>query len=123
MAQDLFLPLSAATTATVECVPDDVLYKYLSTSVSSSDDSSDGSTIKIDLLLVGSDCILPNGDSVNKVGTTKLCKMAKKHGVPVYCSVDRWKVWDDCFLPPMEEHLFEVVPLVYIDRVLVPPRT
>jgi translation initiation factor 2B subunit (eIF-2B alpha/beta/delta family)/8-oxo-dGTP pyrophosphatase MutT (NUDIX family) len=78
------------------------------------------SSTNIDLLLVGSDCILPD-TMVNKVGTRQLCLAAKVGKVPVYCCADRWKLWEDIFAPPMERDLFELVPLELITKLLVPP--
>jgi translation initiation factor 2B subunit (eIF-2B alpha/beta/delta family)/8-oxo-dGTP pyrophosphatase MutT (NUDIX family) len=88
------------------CVSDEELLKALPT---------------VDLLLIGSDCIIPNRLVVNKTGTKVLCEMARQHKVPVYCCSDRWKIWDDVFTPPLETDLFDEVSIDLIDRVLVPP--
>jgi translation initiation factor 2B subunit (eIF-2B alpha/beta/delta family)/8-oxo-dGTP pyrophosphatase MutT (NUDIX family) len=93
-----------------EWVPDAELQRLLSSSTN------------IDLLLVGSDYILPD-TMVNKVGTRPLCLAAKEGKVPVYCCADRWKVWEDAFGPPMERDMFELVPLELITKVLMPPPT
>lgn len=74
---------------------------------------------KIDVLLIGSDCILPD-QVVNKVGTRQLCEIAKKNKIPVFCCADRWKIWDDIFPPPLEDDLFELVPLELVTKLLVP---
>lgn len=100
MAQDL----GADST----CISDEELKSWLSSG-------------KIDLLIVGSDCILPEANQmVNKVGTLELCQIAQKRQVPVFCCADRWKVWDDKFPPPLERDLFELVPLDLITKLLVP---
>lgn len=39
---------------------------------------------KVDLILVGADCIAQNGDVANKIGTYMLSEMAVKHRVPFY---------------------------------------
>jgi len=76
---------------------------------------------KIDLLLVGSDCILPEAKQmINKVGTHELCQVAHQNRIPVFCCADRWKVWHDTFPPPLEQDLFELVPLDLITKLLVP---
>lgn len=77
---------------------------------------------KIDVLLVGSDCVLPN-QMVNKIGTRKLCETAQKQGIEVFCCADRWKLWEDIFPPPIEEDLFEFVPLKWVSKLLVPGLT
>jgi translation initiation factor 2B subunit (eIF-2B alpha/beta/delta family)/8-oxo-dGTP pyrophosphatase MutT (NUDIX family) len=77
---------------------------------------------KIDLLVVGSDCILPQMDAmVNKVGTRELCRIATENHVPVFCCADRWKIWNDKFAPPLEADLFELVPLQWITTMLIAP--
>jgi translation initiation factor 2B subunit (eIF-2B alpha/beta/delta family) len=73
----------------------------------------------VDVFLVGSDCMLPT-QMVNKVGTRKLCEIARANHVPVFCCAGRWKIWDDIFPPPIEADLFEFVPLDLISDVLVP---
>lgn len=88
-------------------IPDEEMYQMLATKGS------------IDVLLVGSDCILQKL-MVNKVGTKKLCEIAKENQVPVFCCADRWKIWDDIFPPPLEADLFECVPLDLVSRLLVP---
>ena len=76
---------------------------------------------KIDLIVIGSDCVLEGNEiMINKIGTKKLCEVAQKFNIPVYCCVDRWKVWDDNFPPPIEEDLFEIVPLNLISDLLLP---
>jgi translation initiation factor 2B subunit (eIF-2B alpha/beta/delta family)/8-oxo-dGTP pyrophosphatase MutT (NUDIX family) len=76
---------------------------------------------EIDLLLVGSDCILDQS-MVNKVGTKELCEIAKENNVRVFCCADCWKLWDDTFAPPLERDLFEIVPLELVTKLLVPER-
>ncbi|CAJ1920599.1 unnamed protein product [Cylindrotheca closterium] len=77
---------------------------------------------KFDALLVGSDCILPD-QMVNKVGTKRLCEIAQKEGTVVCCCADKWKIWEDVFPPPIEEDLFELVPLKLVSKLLVPGLT
>ena len=75
----------------------------------------------VDLLLIGSDCVQPQtGSMVNKIGTKRLCEIAERNKVPVYCCADTWKVWNDIFPPPIEEDLFEFVPLNLVTKLLVP---
>ena len=124
--------------ATVECVDDEVLHQLLS-------DPKHG----IDLLIIGADCVLcssRSGDDVddddstssnnkeghhhdydnfthviNKVGTSKLCQLAQKSQIPVYCFADRWKIWHDIYPPPIETNLFELFPVSdTINRVVIP---
>lgn len=87
------------------CIDDDELLRWLATG-------------KIDLVVVGSDCILPEMNSmINKVGTRELCRIATENQVPVFCVADRWKIWKDKFAPPLEADLFELVPLDLITTV------
>jgi Initiation factor 2 subunit family len=98
----------------------------------------------IDLFLIGSDCIMSD-QIVNKVGTMRMAAAAKQqqkqkqqqqpgdrydsrddeHGgndCLVYCCADRFKLWQDCFPPPLEEDIFECIPITpYFDRILIPP--
>lgn len=75
---------------------------------------------KINLVLVGADCILQDGNGiVNKVGTAELADCCKQSNVPIICCADKWKLWEDIY-PPAIEDIFEVVPSETIDHVLVP---
>lgn len=87
----------------------------------------------LDIFLIGADCILADQSAiVNKVGTADLAStiFAKSnknssHSLKkcqVLCCTDRFKVWEDAFPPPLEEELFEVIPVAnHIDRILLPP--
>jgi 8-oxo-dGTP pyrophosphatase MutT (NUDIX family)/translation initiation factor 2B subunit (eIF-2B alpha/beta/delta family) len=110
----------------VMCLDDDELEQRLSV-------KSD-----IDLLLTGSDCVMSD-QVVNKVGTRRMAAEVKRqqqqqqqqeryrddgdeHGgcCLVYCCADRFKLWQDCFPPPLEG-IFECIPITpYFDRVLIP---
>lgn len=85
----------------------------------STDDTNDAA---VDVLLIGSDCILPQGTTSmgNKVGTKRLCEIAQTNNIPVFCCADTWKVWDDIFPPPIETDLFEFVPLNLVTKLLLP---
>ena len=41
---------------------------------------------KVDLVIVGADRIVANGDFANKIGTYGLAILAREHGVPFYCA-------------------------------------
>ena len=41
---------------------------------------------RVDLVLVGADCIARNGDFANKIGTYGLAVLARHHGVPFHCA-------------------------------------
>ncbi|KAL7538249.1 hypothetical protein ACHAXR_008421 [Thalassiosira sp. AJA248-18] len=74
----------------------------------------------INLVLVGADCVLPEGKGVvNKVGTASLANCCKQSNVPIICCTDRWKLWDDEY-PPGLEDIFELVSSNLFDHVLVP---
>lgn len=73
---------------------------------------------KIELVLVGADCILEGGKGVvNKVGTASLATCCEQNNVPIICCADRWKVWEDDY-PPGLEDIFEA--FIPANRVLVP---
>jgi 8-oxo-dGTP pyrophosphatase MutT (NUDIX family)/translation initiation factor 2B subunit (eIF-2B alpha/beta/delta family) len=94
----------------------------------------------VDLFLVGSDCIMSD-QVINKVGTMRMVEAAFKQQQRdggescddehcddsssrclVYCCADRFKVWQDIFPPPLEEDIFECIPIMpYFDRMLIPP--
>jgi hypothetical protein len=83
---------------------------------------------KIDLLvLVEADCIYQVAIA-NKVGTKRLAQAAaftfpansSSSRCHVVCCVDRFKLWDDMFPPPLKD-IFESIPMTLFDHVLVPP--
>lgn len=84
----------------------------------------------MDILLVGADCVLKDQSAVvNKVGTAEIASIAfenrnsseSRRFCRVLCCTDRFKVWNDVFPPPLEEDLFEQIPVSnHIDRVLLP---
>ena len=75
---------------------------------------------KMNLVLVGADCILQNGSGVvNKVGTAALATCCKQASVSILSVADKWKLWEDEY-PPGLEDIFELVPSDLLDQVLVP---
>jgi translation initiation factor 2B subunit (eIF-2B alpha/beta/delta family) len=75
---------------------------------------------KVNLVIVGADCILSNDMGiVNKIGTHDLAKTCKISATPIKCFADRWKLWDDIYPPPLES-IFEVIPRCLLDDVVVP---
>lgn len=75
---------------------------------------------KVNLVIVGADCILSNEMGiVNKVGTHDLAKTCELSATPMKCFADRWKLWDDIYPPPLET-IFEVIPRGLLDDVVVP---
>ena len=75
---------------------------------------------KIDMVIIGADCILSNDlGIVNKIGTKQLARVCNASDVKIKCFADRWKCWDDIYPPPLEE-IFEVVPRELLDDVIVP---
>lgn len=45
---------------------------------------------KTDVMLIGSDAILSNGDVINKVGSGMFAEIAYNHKIPVYIATDSW---------------------------------
>ncbi len=75
---------------------------------------------KIDVVIVGADCVLSEKNGVvNKIGTAELASICKQAGVPILSSADRWKLWADIYCPPLED-IFELLPSELFDHVLVP---
>jgi len=75
---------------------------------------------KLDMVIVGADCILLEGNGVvNKVGTAELAAVCKQANVPIVSFADRWKVWEDCYCPPLED-IFELIPSESFSHVVVP---
>lgn len=75
---------------------------------------------KIDVVIVGADCVLSEKNGVvNKIGTAKLASVCKHAGVPILSCADRWKLWSDIHCPPLED-IFELIPSELFDHVLVP---
>lgn len=75
---------------------------------------------KIDMVIVGADCVLLEGNGVvNKVGTSELAAVCKQANVPIVSFADRWKMWEDCYCPPLED-IFELIPSDSFSHVVVP---
>mmetsp|Transcript_18646 Transcript_18646/g.28372 ORF Transcript_18646/g.28372 Transcript_18646/m.28372 type:complete len:433 (-) Transcript_18646:162-1460(-) len=75
---------------------------------------------KMDVVIVGADCVLSEGNGVvNKVGSKALASVCKQAGVHIISSADRWKLWSDIHCPPLED-IFELIPSELFDHVLVP---
>lgn len=104
MAQDLQATSHDGSRVTIVCLADDELERRLGSA---------------QVLLVGADCITPT-EFTNKVGTKGLCETAIQSSVNVWVCADRWKVWDDIFPPPMEQELFERIPINLVSQWLVP---
>ena len=69
----------------------------------------------IDLVLVGADCLVSDKLVVNKVKTRVLAEVCAEYQVPIWCFTDSFKIWDDCFPPPLED-IFECIdrPLLQV---------
>ncbi|KAL3782681.1 hypothetical protein ACHAW5_001362 [Stephanodiscus triporus] len=75
---------------------------------------------KIELVIVGADCILQEGKGiVNKIGTASLSTYCKQKNIPLICCADRWKVWEDVY-PPGLEDIFELFIPDKSEHVLIP---
>jgi translation initiation factor eIF-2B subunit alpha len=46
---------------------------------------------RVDMVLVGADCVMENGGTVNKIGTFALGVVAKEMGVPLYVAAESYK--------------------------------
>lgn len=46
---------------------------------------------KTDIVLLGCDAVLSNGDCVNKIGSGMFAEIAYDHKIPVYIATDSWK--------------------------------
>jgi len=52
----------------------------------------EGGTIKkVDLMVIGADALLKNGDVINKIGSNMYAELAHANKVPVYVIADSWK--------------------------------
>ena len=72
------------------------------------------------MVIVGADCVLLEGNGVvNKVGTAELATVCKQANVPIVSFADRWKIWEDCYCPPLED-IFELIPSDLFSNVMVP---
>jgi len=55
-------------------------------------DAIKGRTMKkADMLIIGADALLKNGDVINKIGSNMFAEIAHDHKVPVYVIADSWK--------------------------------
>jgi translation initiation factor 2B subunit (eIF-2B alpha/beta/delta family) len=98
-----------------------------------SDEQMKKDLANLDLLVIGADCVLKDQSAiVNKVGTADLLAAMvvenekqnpkSRRCCRVLCCADRFKVWDDILPPPLEEDLFELIPVPHnIDQLLLPP--
>jgi translation initiation factor 2B subunit (eIF-2B alpha/beta/delta family) len=104
MAQDI----DQFKMAKVKCIADEALHQAI----------REG---KVQVVVVGADCLLEEaGIVVSKIGTKSLARTCRDAPeTSILCCTDRWKIWDDCFPPPLED-IFECVPESLFDRVLVP---
>lgn len=126
---------SSNIVANIECYDDDKIIDMIKRKAISNNMNSD-EDIRIDLILTGCDCITEK-DVVNKVGTKRLLlaaaaseeasgdqttvkQLRKQHLPVVYCCVDKWKIWDDVFPPPLED-IFECIPRYLYHEILIPP--
>lgn len=50
-----------------------------------------GEIKKVDVMLIGADAILKNGNVINKVGSGMLAELAYRHKIPVYVVTGSWK--------------------------------
>lgn len=50
-----------------------------------------GDLRKVDLLVIGADALLKNGDIINKIGSNMFAEIAHNNKVPVYVIADSWK--------------------------------
>ena len=99
--------LMATDISPASCIPDDEFQQQI----------ADGD---IDVVIVGADCVLSEGNGVvNKVGTAELGSVCKTAGVPILSAADQWKLWSDVYCPPLED-IFELIPSELFDHVLVP---
>jgi len=99
--------LMATDISAALCLPDDEFRQQI----------TDG---KIDIVIVGADCVLSEGRGVvNKIGTAALASICKQASVPIISCADRWKLWTDVYCPPLEV-IFELIPSELFDQVLVP---
>lgn len=99
--------LMATDISAASCLPDDEFQQQI----------IDG---KIDVVIVGADCVLSEGHGVvNKIVTAELASVCKQADVPIISSADRWKLWADVYCPPLEA-IFELIPSELFDQVLVP---
>lgn len=46
---------------------------------------------KADLMIIGTDAILKNGDAINKIGSKMFAELAHDHKIPVYIATISWK--------------------------------
>ncbi len=93
-----------------------------------------GKMKKADVMIIGADAILSNGDIVNKIGSNMFAEIADKNKIPVYIVANSWKyspnavkieernnreVWKQhSNLLKIENPAFEVVSKKYITGII-----
>lgn len=50
-----------------------------------------GTLKKVDVLIIGADALLSNGDVINKIGSNMFAEIAHNNKVPIYVIADSWK--------------------------------
>jgi ribose 1,5-bisphosphate isomerase len=84
----------------------------------------------VDLVVVGADSVLADGSVVNKIGTSKISKLARERGIPldVVCESAKFSTMDFLGEPVhIEEMLFDRTPSEHVSNIvtetgLVEPR-
>jgi translation initiation factor 2B subunit (eIF-2B alpha/beta/delta family) len=77
-----------------------------------------------DLVVVGADCVLPNGSVINKVGTSKLARICAWHDKPFWIVTSRYKFASHRHIQlfqkvgPRRIQLFDITPRKWIDQVI-----
>jgi ribose 1,5-bisphosphate isomerase len=85
-------------------------------------DSAVNSVIsEIDLVIVGADSVLANGSVINKIGTSKIAKVAKEAKIPFWTTCESTKFSSADFLGEqihISETLFDLTPMEHVSKII-----
>ncbi len=92
-----------------------------------------GSIKKADMMIIGADALLKNGDVINKIGSNMFAEIAHDNKIPVYVIADSWKfskrdvkieqrehheIWNTAHNIRISNPAFETVKAKYITAIV-----
>ncbi len=73
---------------------------------------------KIDLVLIGADSLLLNGDVINKVGSMSGALAAKREGIPFYVVASTDKIKKENIGKKEKSDIFEIIPSDLVTKII-----
>lgn len=88
---------------------------------------------KADIMMIGADALLKNGDAINKIGSNMFAEIAHNNKIPVYIIADSWKfstrkvkieqrehyeIWKTAYNIKISNPAFETIKVKYITAIV-----